>query len=247
MSQKRRRSTSPPKSSQGLYWSSVIEDRGSFFKAVYTTTASRDHLHALPEFQGATHRISAWRQPSRQRSITADKPVYTSGHDDDGERYAGQKLEKLIIELNAEGVLMVARWYGGVLLGPVRFTHILDCAREAIRSWKQAEAETHKRRRTLEEEKEQKPKLVALLTQRDRSIAVLRGLLAEKQGIMDGQTKSNAPSAESKAGPDYEAMELQKLKGLEKVRDATIGFILVQIEKAEKVQEGRGTESPAIA
>jgi len=52
---------------------------------------------------------------------------------DDGENAAGSKLAYLL-ELRKEGgvLVVVTRWYGGVPLGPKRFHHIVNCARELL-------------------------------------------------------------------------------------------------------------------
>lgn len=53
--------------------------------------------------------------------------------DDDGESAAGGRLLKLLTIVGAENVvLVVSRWFGGVLLGPSRFTHINNAARELL-------------------------------------------------------------------------------------------------------------------
>ncbi len=81
--------------------------------------------------------MAAWRKPSKQRALSKNLPrLFETGSDDDGERYAGKKLERVLEEAGVEGAVVVARWYGGVLLGPVRFTHIEECAREAIGKWR---------------------------------------------------------------------------------------------------------------
>ena len=50
--------------------------------------------------------------------------------DDDGEDAAGKRLLHLLQIVDAQNVLVVvSRWYGGVLLGPARFTHINNAAR----------------------------------------------------------------------------------------------------------------------
>ena len=81
------------------------------------------------------------------------------------------------------GSVCVARWYGGVLLGPVRFKHITDCAREAVGMWR-AEMEA---RRQVEEDAKLHGRLVKVLGERDASVAVLRGLLKEKQASSRGE------------------------------------------------------------
>ena len=176
--------------------------------------------------------MAAWRQSSGQRSLDS-KPVLTIGYDDDGEKYGGKTLEKLLISANIEGAVCVARWFGGIMLGPVRFDHMRNCAQEAITNCAQAAEVTNKRKKA-QDEAEKKAKLVRALPERDQSIVVLRGLLAEK-------TKSSSPQdavtkrSPAKA-PDYSSLPLDALKRLEKARDATISWILQGIEKAEKEQ-----------
>ena len=54
-------------------------------------------------------------------------------YDDDGESAAGGRLLKLLTLVGAEDVVVVvSRWYGGVLLGPARFTHINNAARQLL-------------------------------------------------------------------------------------------------------------------
>ena len=55
--------------------------------------------------------------------------------DDDGETAAGGRLLHLLQMVDARNVVVVvSRWYGGVLLGPARFTHINNAARELLDS-----------------------------------------------------------------------------------------------------------------
>lgn len=186
------------------------------------------------------------------------------GHDDDGEKYGGKTVEKVLVDGEVVGVVVVARWYGGVMLGPVRFEHIRRCAGEAVGMYQQ-DCERSAKRVKAERRKEE---LVRLLPGRDASIAALRGLLAEKtmttrekrkdDGDGDGEEVSastprkvhdNDNKAECEdstavkkmvTGPDYATMPLATLEKLESVRDATIGWILKQIEKAEEGLEGSG-------
>ncbi len=55
--------------------------------------------------------------------------------DDDGEAAAGGRLLHLLQMVDARDVVVVvSRWYGGTLLGPARFTHINNAARELLDS-----------------------------------------------------------------------------------------------------------------
>ena len=248
MSLKRPRSPShspPPLSSPNLppqiHKSLPINDRKSTFIAAYSPTLPTKELQSLPEFADATHRISAWRTPSTQRSLNAHQQLYDLGHEDDGEKFGGKTLEKVLVGENVTGAVVVARWFGGVMLGPVRFDHMRDCAKEAISSFKAHSEANNKKRKRENDDKEERKRLVEELPQRDESIVVLRGLLAEKKG--EGIGGSSSPSAKV---PDYGKLPLEALRKLEKVRDATIKWILKGIEDAEKVEQKRGTSTSGV-
>ena len=52
---------------------------------------------------------------------------------DDGEGGAGIKIMHLLQDSNVRNVLViVSRWYGGILLGPARFMYITDAARGVL-------------------------------------------------------------------------------------------------------------------
>lgn len=172
----------------------------------------------------------AWRVPSSQRSITPNTRLYESGHDDDGEKYGGARLQKLLESMDARGAVVVARWYGGVMLGPVRFAHIEGCAREAI--MRARDGTEGKRARVEEDEGKSKANVVDVLKRRDQSITTLRRLLTEKKADVAG-VNSQVSSASHVKQMDYQSMELDVLQRLEKARDSTLAFILKQIDKVE--------------
>lgn len=222
-----------------IFTSNAINDRSSTFIGRYSPTANARTLQASPDFKDATHRMTAWRKPSNQRVIAAgsqsQRRLYDTGSDDDGEKYGGKKLENLLDDMQVEGAVVVARWYGGVMLGPVRFTHIESCAREAIlqsRKVKSVEDGQVEKRQKMQQEddKVRKAKLEQLLPQRDSSISVLRGLLAEKSMVNGAVDK---PPSTPGRQLDYSKMPLAALIKLEKARDATIAFLLEQISNAE--------------
>lgn len=233
MSKKRVRSVSP-ESPPHFFRSSPIEDRSSTFVAFYSPTLAAKELQAHPEFKSASHRIAAWRKPSSQRALNAQRLVET-GHDDDGEKYGGKALEKVLIEAEVEGAVVVARWYGGVMLGPVRFDHIKNSARDAIMQWS-LDVERSAKKAKVQEDEDEKGRLIQTLPERDQSITVLRDLLAEKsQQSSSSITRKGSPAKI----PDYSTLPLATLEKLEQVRDATIGWILKQIEKVESAQSER--------
>jgi hypothetical protein len=52
---------------------------------------------------------------------------------DDGEAHGSERLLKVLRDEGASDVLLIcSRWFGGTLIGPVRFHHIENCGREAI-------------------------------------------------------------------------------------------------------------------
>ena len=232
MSQKRARSPSPASIYPSrIFKSFPIEDRSSKFIAFYSPTVATKELQAHTDLKSASHRIAAWRRPSSQGALDA-KRLLEIGHDDDGEKYGGKALEKVLVETEIEGAVVVARWYGGVMLGPVRFDHIKNCACDAIMQWSSERERSAKKAKVREDEAE-RTRLIQILPERDQSITVLRDLLAEKNqqsSSASGEKRSPAKT------PNYSTLPLATLEKLEQVRDATIGWILKQIEKVENAQ-----------
>ena len=262
----------PPASSTSpiLYESSPIQDRQSNFIALYTpsTTLTPKDLQRHPPYAKASHRILAWRLPSKQQTVhfpsqrpgtdtsANTKVIYEVGSLDDGEKYAGKNLEKVLLELDAVGSIVVARWYGGVMLGAVRFKHIQNCAREAIGKWRKdvgQEPEVKKVKvgeLSPEQEAEQRARLAKVLGDRDSSILVLRDLLAEKKAAGQASVPNENPAVFSASQSpqrklDYSEMPLARLKQLEKARDTTITWILKQIDEAEATQQQSDEKTPS--
>ncbi|KAF2113569.1 impact family protein [Lophiotrema nucula] len=74
----------------------------------------------------ATHNITAWR-------IRGPNDTSYQDCDDDGESAAGGRVLHLMQLMDVWDVMIVVtRWYGGVLLGPDRFRIINTAAREAL-------------------------------------------------------------------------------------------------------------------
>jgi putative IMPACT (imprinted ancient) family translation regulator len=245
-----------------IFTSSPIIDRQSTFIAHYSPAIPPKTLQSLPEAKDASHRILAWRIPSKQQTLTPTRPKFDTGHDDDGEQWAGKKLETLMEQLNVQGAIVVARWYGGVLLGPVRFKHIEDCAKEAVNLWRNPEQVGKKQKTdtTLssdqtasqsraplpvmrpEELQKKKQDLIRTLHRRDESVATLRALLEEKKNLLQNVQKPQQSSSASVASSparslEYEVMPLARLLALEQARDASLTFLLKEIDRVEKAQE----------
>ncbi|GAB7353987.1 hypothetical protein MBLNU459_g4582t1 [Dothideomycetes sp. NU459] len=241
MSQKRRRSISSDQSrtgqsGHGIWVSEKIEDRESIFQAYFSPTMPHKELQALSEIKSASHRMLGWRTPSAQRTLGANpRALMELGSDDDGEKYGGQRVRRVLEEMQVEGALVVARWYGGIMLGPIRFTHIEECAKEAVKLWKQQQESEALKKRKIEDEAKEKATLVRELQDRDESIKVLRGLLEQKTKPVKAQEKPESSSVATTAFKmEYGAMQIERLRQMDKARDGTIAFLLKKIDEVEK-------------
>lgn len=112
----------------------AITDRRSTFQphlaSVVTPRQVKMVLEKLYEnkkIASATHNIYAYR------IYCEDKNSFLQDCEDDGETAAGGRLLHLLQILDVRNVLVVvSRWYGGILLGPDRFKHINNCARSIL-------------------------------------------------------------------------------------------------------------------
>jgi len=115
--------------------SETITDRKSVFQAhvchvenVQQANLARDYLiQSSKKIAEATHNIQAYR------IVVSGSGSVVSDCDDDGETAAGSRMLHLLNMMKVENVfVMVTRWYGGVHLGPDRFKHINNAARNAL-------------------------------------------------------------------------------------------------------------------
>ncbi|XP_006016446.1 protein IMPACT isoform X1 [Alligator sinensis] len=128
-----------PESQEGeelprIHHGNPITDRRSTFQAHLAPVVSPkqvktvlDKLYENKKIENATHNIYAYR------IYCEDKQTYLQDCEDDGETAAGGRLLHLMQILHVRNVLVVvSRWYGGILLGPDRFKHINNCARNIL-------------------------------------------------------------------------------------------------------------------
>ena len=110
-----------------------LVDRKSVFIAHVARISSLDDVSNVmrqllqdSRISKASHNMFAYRFRDLRGSLHAD-------NDDDGEDNAGSRLAELLDLMKLDNVIIVvSRWFGGVLLGPSRFRTILNCARETI-------------------------------------------------------------------------------------------------------------------
>ena len=187
-----------------------IEDKGSRFKGYFIQFDSiaqlepmRDAIDHLPELSKADHKISAWRVYSDKV-----KGKEVTGCDDDGEKWAGDKILKILTASEQFGLVVVVRWYGGVMLGPRRFDHIVDIAADAIVTYK---VNSGQMKMTLTPPSSQEGQLLRRqLIAKDMTIGSLRR-------IVDPSKESPA-----KPSPSYDDMSMDQLTKMIKSKDSTI-------------------------
>uniref|UniRef100_G3MPG5 RWD domain-containing protein n=1 Tax=Amblyomma maculatum TaxID=34609 RepID=G3MPG5_AMBMU len=121
--------------SLNIFHGDVLEDRRSVFQAhLAEVHAAREVEHVLNKLKTnrkiaeATHNIWAYRILQ-----TEPRNVLCKDCADDGETCAGNRLLHLLDILDVKNVLVVvSRWYGGIHLGPDRFKHINNVARDIL-------------------------------------------------------------------------------------------------------------------
>lgn len=108
-------------------------DRKSVFQAHVARVTSKEDAQRVmgsllinKKIRNATHNISAFVIHCKNGTILSDCC-------DDGEHQAGSRLLHLLRMTGVENVMVVvSRWFGGILLGPDRFKHILNVARDLL-------------------------------------------------------------------------------------------------------------------
>lgn len=238
-----------------IFTSPPIHDRKSTFTGYFSPTIPPQDLQSHPSIASASHKILAYRIPvsapvssskkSRQSTLSSagfgasKEEKVQLGKDDDGEQYAAKHVVKVLEEGKVLGSLVVARWYGGVMLGPVRFQHIENAARGAIQAWRERDLMPRDEKGAREVDGEEDRKTLANeLAERDESILSLRKLLDSKKrmlGSLEGKgEKAESPTASPVKKMDYDTMPLQRLRLLDNARDKTIAFLLKQINEVEQ-------------
>lgn len=112
----------------------TIEDRKSVFQGHTAVVTSQDEVTSVIQklmengkIARAAHNMYAYRIQ------TGDQGVTLQDCQDDGEDAAGGRMLHLLQVLDVKNVLVVVtRWYGGILLGPDRFKHINNASRQVL-------------------------------------------------------------------------------------------------------------------
>jgi putative IMPACT (imprinted ancient) family translation regulator len=216
---------------ENVFRSAPIKDRDSRFIGYFSPTMKPQDLQKLVEIQSASHRILGSRHKDKQQSITGETR-YVTEFKDDGEQYAGRRIIKVLEESQTTGACVVARWYGGINLGQVRFAHIVKCAEGAIESWRSHQKAVN--------EKDERKKLLKTLVEMDKMISDLRllrsvknqELQAGKSVVPDSVSTSPAASQTPTRLPDYSTLPLEKLRMLDKSRSASLQHLIAAVDNA---------------
>ena len=95
-------------------------------------TASRNTFSRFYSSQRFT-KLKKLKVTVQDEESSDGKIIVKHDNDDDGEHGAGSSLAHLIEMRKEDGVLvLVSRWYGGIHLGPKRFAHIVNVARDHL-------------------------------------------------------------------------------------------------------------------
>lgn len=115
-----------------IFHGECLYDRKSCFQAHLAEVHCKadvsqvlEELRSIKKIATATHNVYAYR--------IVDGKITIEDCDDDGERGAGQKLASLLALLKVSNVLVVVtRWFGGILLSNDRFKDYNSCCRAIL-------------------------------------------------------------------------------------------------------------------
>ncbi|KIY50270.1 ribosomal protein S5 domain 2-like protein [Fistulina hepatica ATCC 64428] len=197
--------------------SQEIRDRGSTFTATIYRASTVAEVQRCVKYLAkvvhgprlASHEISAWRcmvlKPGKSGLGGPDDFEIITGSNDDGEKWAGSKILRVMENQSIiDAVVVVSRWYGGTMLGPARFTHIETCASEVCRVFKK---------------NEEIADCLSTLTTLDDILADLRAELTEKRALTE---------------PDYASWiesDLPRARRLIKARENAIKSVKLALRK----------------
>lgn len=119
-----------------------VVDRKSVFQGHCTAIQRVEHVEKFlsklkenKKIENAFHNMWAYRidKSDPKARIAGKSASIVQDCDDDGEQAAGGRLLTLLQILNVVNVMVVVtRWYGGIQLGPARFKHINNAARDSL-------------------------------------------------------------------------------------------------------------------
>ncbi|MCP9262890.1 Protein IMPACT [Dirofilaria immitis] len=108
---------------------SMVDRKSTFQAHVAQVTLVLNKLKENNKIARATHNMYAWLTEENVNG----RLIKQHDCEDDGEIGAGAKLLNLLELMKAKNVMVIiTRWYGGIHLGPDRFRHICNLARQIL-------------------------------------------------------------------------------------------------------------------
>lgn len=131
-------------------WSGeTITDRRSKFIAHMAPVSSVDDVHEVVATLRQQKHIAIAAHPTiwAYRFTDANGVVHQNS-DDDGEKGASTRMMFLLDQLKVDGyVVVVTRWFGGTLLGPDRFKHIMEVTKNMLLTIPEREKELKRKQK----------------------------------------------------------------------------------------------------
>lgn len=125
-----------------IFHGESVVDRKSVFQGHCASVQRIEHVDIFlcklkenKKIENAFHNMWAYRidKGDPNARIAGKSASIIQDCDDDGEQAAGGRLLSLLQILNVVNVMIVVtRWYGGIQLGPARFKHINNAARDSL-------------------------------------------------------------------------------------------------------------------
>lgn len=119
-----------------------VVDRKSVFQGHSAAVFKVEHIPIVlsklkenKKIENAFHNMWAYRidKNDPEARVAGKSASIIQDCDDDGEQAAGGRMLTLLQILNVVNVMVVVtRWYGGIQLGPARFKHINNAARDSL-------------------------------------------------------------------------------------------------------------------
>ncbi|QRW15336.1 thiamin biosynthesis protein [Ceratobasidium sp. AG-Ba] len=235
-----------------LFKSELIEVKDSTFQArlfrLENPVAHRTKIlsYMKKHYTDVQHHMAAWRCLVLKDGMTGLEGQHAfmveSGCCDDGESRGGKTVMDVLEKSGLSDVLVVvSRRFGGTLLGPVRFTHIADCARAVCTAMYEKEK--------AEERASKVADLVAQLREWDTEVTELRTQIAlldakesnEKKTDNRNDKEENKPSVPILLKhPDYTSVlnppDVEKAERLLQARRRTVQSLKSALEKKQNTE-----------
>lgn len=132
-----------------MWHSDSILDRRSRFMAHMAKVRHLDHVYEVLSYLRSIKSIACAAHPTIYAyRFTDENGLLQQDCDDDGETGASVKMMFLLDQLQVDGyVVVVTRWWGGILLGPDRFKHIMEVTKNILLTIPEREKELAARER----------------------------------------------------------------------------------------------------